>query len=309
MLHFKVSVVIPVYDVENYIDRAIDSVLQQEEVTELILVEDGSSDDSLQICLERQKLDNRIIVLTHPENKNKGVSASRNLGIKNAKNEFLAFLDGDDYYLKNRFEVAKQCFLLDETIDGVYEAISLHHNLNDINAFSLTKSLPPKSLFAGLSPIGREGWFSANGLTVRLTIFKKSGFFDEDLRTSEDTLLWLKMAASSKLVAGNILKPVAVTERIEHSLSANKLLVDKDQIRMLYKLYFWINKVKIENVKEKKELILNAIVELTTNKQNLWISRLSNIVLIIFKIGLRDGKYIINSKRIRRMVGNFIGYT
>ncbi|GHU52162.1 hypothetical protein FACS1894132_01190 [Clostridia bacterium] len=107
---FLVSVIIPIYKVENYLKEAIDSVVSQtigfEKKVQLILVNDGSTDDCGDIC--------KKYTLQYPQNvlyfeqENKGVSSARNLGLKHAKGELVAFLDGDDYldynYLKTAVE-------------------------------------------------------------------------------------------------------------------------------------------------------------------------------------------------------------
>lgn len=90
-----ISVIIPIYNAKEYLKRAIDSVLNQDyEDFELILVNDGSTDHSLEICEEYEKADARVRVITK---KNGGVSSARNLGIKEAKGEYITFLDADDF--------------------------------------------------------------------------------------------------------------------------------------------------------------------------------------------------------------------
>ncbi len=90
-----VSVIIPIYNCEKYLNECISSVLEQTyKDFELILVDDGSTDNSLNICYEFAKKDSRIIVI-HQDNG--GVSSARNKGLKNAKGEFITFVDSDDY--------------------------------------------------------------------------------------------------------------------------------------------------------------------------------------------------------------------
>ena len=86
-----VSVIVPIYNAEKYLNECISSILSQSyKDFELILIDDGSKDKSLNICNEFAKKDLRIIVV-HQENS--GVSAARNNGLKNAKGEFVAFVD------------------------------------------------------------------------------------------------------------------------------------------------------------------------------------------------------------------------
>lgn len=90
----KISVIVPVYNVEQYLPRCIDSILVQTFTDfELLLIDDGSTDSSGDICDEYAKKDNRIRVF---HKKNGGVSSARNVGLDNAKGEWLAFIDSDD---------------------------------------------------------------------------------------------------------------------------------------------------------------------------------------------------------------------
>lgn len=91
----KVSVIVPVYNTQKYLKRCIDSILNQTyNNLDIILVNDGSTDDSLKICEEYAKIDDRISIIS---GKNYGVSHARNIGIEKAKGEYLYFADSDDY--------------------------------------------------------------------------------------------------------------------------------------------------------------------------------------------------------------------
>lgn len=90
-----VTVIIPVYNSERYLKKCIESViLQKYRALEIIIIDDGSTDGSIDICNEYQKKDSRI-VLIHQENK--GVSSARNIGIENAAGKYICFIDSDDY--------------------------------------------------------------------------------------------------------------------------------------------------------------------------------------------------------------------
>lgn len=94
-----VSVIVPVYNVERYLPKAVESVLSQTHRNlELILVDDGSTDGSGLLCDELAKRDSRIIVL---HRQNGGAAAARNSGLAAAHGEWLLLLDGDDYYETN----------------------------------------------------------------------------------------------------------------------------------------------------------------------------------------------------------------
>ena len=91
----EISVIVPVYNVERYLTRCIDSILAQTyQNFELILVDDGSTDGSGTLCDSYMKKDSRIKVI---HKKNGGLSDARNSGIDAAEGEFLSFIDSDDW--------------------------------------------------------------------------------------------------------------------------------------------------------------------------------------------------------------------
>lgn len=99
----EISVIIPVYNCESYLERAINSIVSQNifDSMELILVDDGSTDGSGKIC-DKYSDEHENVIVIHQENS--GVSVSRNNGIEKAQGEWIAFLDSDDYFLENAFE-------------------------------------------------------------------------------------------------------------------------------------------------------------------------------------------------------------
>ena len=96
----KVSVVIPVYNMERYLEQCLDSVLGQTlEEIELICVNDGSTDNSLQILQKYKEKSQKISIVSQ---ENQGVGKARNNGIEEAKGKYIAFMDPDDYYLDSK---------------------------------------------------------------------------------------------------------------------------------------------------------------------------------------------------------------
>ena len=221
MSDFEVSVVIPVYNCASYISKAIESVLIQSEVKEIILVEDKSPDNALQISEDYQRqFPDRIRLFKHKNNENRGVSHSRNLGMKNARFKYVAFLDGDDYYLPNRFKHTKVVFENNMDADGVYEAVGTtfysekaqeHWNQSGGGLLTtITQRIEPNFLFENMGPNGSMGSIQCDGLTLKKSIFESIGYFDTDLRMEEDTMYFLKLAAGCRLFPGNIESPVAM---------------------------------------------------------------------------------------------------
>ena len=99
MKHPQISIIVPVYNVEQYLQSCIDSIITQTYTDwELLLVDDGSPDRSGEICDEYAKKDNRIRVF---HKRNGGVSSARNLGLDKAQGEWVTFIDADDYILSD----------------------------------------------------------------------------------------------------------------------------------------------------------------------------------------------------------------
>jgi glycosyltransferase involved in cell wall biosynthesis len=215
----KVSVIIPVYNAGKYVEDAVNSALRQKEVKEIILVEDGSSDNSLGVCKKLEKDLKKIKLFRHPNGENRGAGETRNLGLKKATQNYIAFLDADDFYLDNRFEKTKEVFKTNRKADGIYEAIGIHfedkkskgkwkkRSVKKIT--TLVEEVPPEELFKFLVLAGR-GHFHLDGLTIKREVLDKElGLFNKNLKISQDTHFCLKLALCKKLCPGNIKKPIA----------------------------------------------------------------------------------------------------
>lgn len=211
---FSVSVIIPVYNAEQFITKAITSALMSEEVQEVVVINDGSTDGSLRKIEKLQETDNRIHIYHHPQRSNKGRSASRNLGIMKATSNYIAFLDADDFYLDNRF-IKDREVLLDHQVDGSYNAVGFSFyretEISERHHFkiaTLTKEAPPEDLFKNIVA-SKLGYLHLNGLTVKRSVFDKVGLFNEKLVVAEDSDLIFKIALSCRLVAGEIVNIVS----------------------------------------------------------------------------------------------------
>lgn len=211
----NISVIIPVYNAAAFIEKAVTSALFHQQVKEVVVVNDGSTDNSLTILEQLQQTDARITICHHENKSNKGRSASRNLALQKATQAYIAFLDADDFYLENRFKKDIEIFKKDENADGVYNAIGVHFyrsaseaEKKELQLTTLTESILPEELFLYLLN-GKKGYFSIDGLTIKREVVAKTGCFQEHLVVAEDTDWILKMALTSKLMAGNITEAVA----------------------------------------------------------------------------------------------------
>lgn len=240
----EVSVIIPVYNAEKYVREAVESALAQPETGEVILIEDGSPDHAIAVCRELEKGHSKVKLFQHPNSENRGAGASRNLGIKNANCEFIAFLDADDFYLRDRFTVPKNIFSKYSTIEGVYEAVGTHFQNKEaerkwfsIRSYTLTtlkKNVEPEVLFESLLS-NKVGFFHTNGIIVRKSVFDKVGNFDVPLKMKQDSAMWLKMSAVCKLVAGRLTEPVAM-RRVHQE---NRILSVSKEKESYYQALLW----------------------------------------------------------------------
>ena len=133
----KISVIVPVYNVEKWLNMCIDSILAQSyKNLEIILVNDGSTDKSKDICDSYSKKDNRVRVLNI---KNSGQSVARNIGLKEAKGDYILFIDSDDY-ISDKAIIEKFINILDSNnYDFIYTS---YCRFEDGNEEKITEILP-----------------------------------------------------------------------------------------------------------------------------------------------------------------------
>lgn len=220
----KISVIIPVYNAEKYILKAVESALQLDEAYEIILVEDQSPDNVLQICRELAQQHSRVKLFQHPDQGNHGAGASRNLGIEKATGDFIAFLDADDHYLPNRFDAEKELFK-DPKIDGVFNAIGTEYltekgkeefqsKFKEISLSTVNYPAEGEEVFKGLLSLSTKTFgtsFHLNSLTVRRTSLEPHQIrFNKDLRVHQDSDFIIKLAYHCHLKTGNITEAVAM---------------------------------------------------------------------------------------------------
>ncbi|KQR95474.1 capsular biosynthesis protein CpsI [Chryseobacterium sp. Leaf180] len=218
----KISVIIPVYNAEKYVSQAVESALQFPEVFEVILVEDQSPDNALEVCRTLEKTYDRVKLFQHEDRGNHGAGASRNLGISKATGDFIAFLDADDYYLPNRFDAEKLLFKNPE-VHGVYGAIGVHYYSEKAKQqyfpvfgdrlTTVYKEHKPEDVFPGqLNMLGSFGLFSIDALTLRKKNLdqKINPYFKTHLRLHQDTEFLFRTSFYLHLYPGILNEAVAM---------------------------------------------------------------------------------------------------
>lgn len=211
-----ITVIIPVYNTEKYLSECVESVLHQTFTDfECILVDDGSTDASPQICDAFASTDSRIHVF---HSQNKGVSAARNIGIDNAKGKYMTLLDSDDYFLPNALEILYKQSELNEADLYLANTIKLRNGKQTL--FLNDKD----SLFSADEKIKVVG---IGGYLFKLDIIKHNNIrFIEGLAYSEDKVFLYEYDSAIRAVK-YLAEPVYVYRIHESSACRKKNEVKK----------------------------------------------------------------------------------
>jgi len=201
-------VICPMYNAEKHLDESVQSVIGQSFTNwEMILVDDGSEDHSFQKAKKWAKHDKRIQVIQHEGGINNGVSASRNLGVKHARGIWVAFLDADDVWLSNKLE--KQHAIIQQysneilvLVYGQAKVIDEHGHFIEDKREAKAHNPLHKIYGSGKSGLQKNAFkwaikeiFDAPTSTVvcKKELISTLNGFEEDMRFSEDALMWYRM--------------------------------------------------------------------------------------------------------------------
>jgi glycosyltransferase involved in cell wall biosynthesis len=184
-----VSVIIPAYNAERFIARTLDSVLSQTyRNIEVIVVDDGSTDQTFEIVNRNSKMDSRIKLLQQP---NRGVAEARNVAIAASKGEFIAPIDADDVWHRDKLREQVECILREPPSVGlVYSwSVMIDENENPIlriahewNGDVLADMVYSNFVGNGSAPL------------IRRSCLDDAGFYDGELTPCEDWDLYLRIA-------------------------------------------------------------------------------------------------------------------
>jgi glycosyltransferase involved in cell wall biosynthesis len=206
----KVSVIIPTKNRADYLSSAIQSVLDQTFGDFEIIVVDGASTDNTREVIDKFD-DQRIRYIR--EKKDKGASASRNIGIKHSRGRFIAFLDDDDRWMPSKLEKQLDLFNKNPDVGLVYTGL---WRFNDSGkTMGRARNLPSVrgNIYRKLFRANYVGGCST--VLVRRECLEKVGLFDENLPAAEDIDLWIRLAKHYKF---DYLKEALVLYRV-HSKS------------------------------------------------------------------------------------------
>ena len=225
-----VSVIVPAYNVADYIGDALNSVLAQTFTDyEIIVINDGSPDTE---ALEKVMAPymSRIIYL---KQENRGVSAARNTGIKAARGSLIAFLDGDDTWVPHYLEVQVSRIQADPTIDVLYPNVMMFGDASGTG-----------EEFMNICPSNGEVTFErlllqecnvSNCSIARRETIVRAGLFDEKLRSVEDFDLWLRVIKQGGRIAYHR-DVLARYRRRPNSLTADPIWLSEHVLEVLTKV-------------------------------------------------------------------------
>ena len=281
----KISVIIPVYNVELYLKECLDSVINQTlKDIEIICIDDNSTDNSYNILLEYQKIDNRIKIIKHKENL--GLGPARNSGIRKAKGEYIYFIDSDDYistnYINSLYESAIK-YNADIVGTSNIFIISIDNIIYPFEIFKIDewKKIDPKFYLEGISNITIKNLLhntqeylavmAWNKIYKKDFIIKNNLFFMDIHSGEEDIDFYYRILINEPLIAYNHSETYFYRKR-ENSLM-EKARTDIDIFKYSIEHYYYtIDYCKNKNIKLLEDLYIR-----------LWESALSRFELINYK--------------------------
>lgn len=224
------SIVIPAYNYAHFLPQTIDSALNQTlPPSEVLVVDDGSADNTAQVVADRYGANPRVRYIHQP---NAGLSAARNTGIRNARNQFVAFLDADDLLqpefvqeVMSRFARLPESFAVLATrtilVDGAGNRLQRKQLMDFVDQEITCADLLLKTRYG------------SSGVVVRRKVFDECGGFDTTLRSSEDRDMWIRIATRYRILLCG--RPLNLVRRHGPSMSTHTDRMKENTRRTLQK--------------------------------------------------------------------------
>jgi len=248
----KVSIIIPTYNRAYLLPRTIKSVLNQTfKDFELIIVDDGSLDNTREVVEEFQKKDQRVKYIWQ---ENSGRPARpKNVGIKNAKGEYIAFLDSDDEWLPEKLE--KQLSLFEYSKKKSLGLVSCNAFIISQGGKILGEYHTSKVKFFLPEFLEQSRVLSNSGIILPKDIIKRVGFFDEKTGFAEDQDMWIRIAKagySFDFVAEPLFKYYIHPENFFKNLTGKDIIKIYEYILLkhldIYKKYPKAYSIRLRNI-------------------------------------------------------------
>ncbi|MBK2255832.1 glycosyltransferase family 2 protein [Francisella philomiragia] len=286
-----VSVIIPIYNVEQFLSRCLDSVINQTyKNLEIILVNDGSSDNSLEICEDYAKKDNRIKIV----NKNNGgLSSARNAGLDICKGKYISFIDSDDWVSLDYIDILYENIVDNEADISIVDFItktdsnnnSNIENKNQINCY-LQPEILQKSLFYELPSIACAKLYKSE-------LFKHNRFTDGIIFEDED-IMYKLFAASKKVVVSKYIAYFYFQR--EQSIMAVRR--KKDNISLTSDSWMFIFRNKEKFLKNRINIGYQYYINISVFMASYYCQ--------CFFYSLFDHRFIRQRKKIRKFIQEFL---
>lgn len=209
-----VSIIMPAYNCEKYISESINSVLEQTYKNyELIIIEDGSKDQTVDIITDFLKKDNKIKLIKNKVNK--GVSYSRNIGINYSSGEWVAFLDSDDMWTSDKLEKQMMYVSKNKNVEFLYTGSSFINENSE--PYSWIMEVPQKVKYKDLL---KQNIISCSSVLIKKVYLTKYKMEYDSMH--EDYVLWLKILKNETDACG-INEPLLIYRISSNSKSGNKI--------------------------------------------------------------------------------------
>jgi len=197
-----VTVVVPCFNTKKYVDEALLSIRNQTYTNlDIIAVNDGSTDETPQLLDRHAECDARVRVV---HQRNRGLPGARNAGLRQARGEFVCFLDADDVMVPDKIEKQMQFLRDNPGIDLVYSDYFVGDS--DLELIGLKAARLPEGKV--LDAFSHKNWLAVMTPLVRRSLVESVGEFDETLRASEDWDYWIRCAMTGTF--GYLPGPLAI---------------------------------------------------------------------------------------------------
>lgn len=304
MEEMKISVIIPIYNCEKYISTSIESILNQSYSNlELILIDDGSTDNSYIICNNYKEKDKRIIL--HKQ-ENKGVSFARNIGILKATGEYIMFLDADDYIEKFTIE---KCIKIIENynvdivkFNFIKEFSKISKKNNKLQKCDGVLERPYEEIVLNL--FNNDNYCSSCQCLIRTDIAKTSKF-DKRILVGEDFMYFIDILTKSKsiYICNDNMYHYVVNQK-----SATNIFDYNKYLKYISGLFVVVEQI-VDNVYKRLNIVINPKEKLERNirdyfccayqmESKLGIKKLYNIIYKDKELLQQFNKYNIELKDI-----------
>ncbi len=232
-----ISIITPCYNYGKFLPETLENILEQTyQNWECIIVNDGSTDNTEEVCLSYVKIDERFKYIYQD---NKGLSGARNTALNHAQGKYVQLLDSDDLLEPNKLNLQVQLFEVNLNIDLIYSKITMFES-DDANRtytpFNLPNNIQPSGKNEQIiSALVTDNFFLPGCVIFRTELFKQVGNFDENLYGLEDWDYWARAALLGKEFYYDNSEGTKLRSRNHQSNMSkvyNKMLLSRIQARL-----------------------------------------------------------------------------